>query len=190
MNYLAHAWLSGADPAWIVGGFLGDHVRGEAYRDFPTAVARSILLHRRIDGFVDRHPAFVAARAEFSPPHRRFAGILLDLAFDHLLARRWRNYSQQPLDTFSARCHWALDAYWSLLPESLRRFTRYARHQGLPAEYRSPAVMQRALAGISSRLSRANPLAESWPVVVDLLPEISPRFEELMVDLIEFAAEQ
>ena len=190
MNYLAHAWLSGRDPEWIVGAFLGDHVRGQAYRDFPDDVARSILLHRRIDGFVDRHSAFEAARATFSAPYRRYAGILLDLVFDHLLARRWRDYADGPLEAFSARCHWALDAHWESLPQSLQRFVLYARHQGLPAAYRSPQVMDRALSGIAQRLSRANPLASSWPVIVERLESIEPLFEALMADLIDYASEQ
>ena len=82
MNFLAHTVLAGADEADRIGGLLGDFIKGPLPAGLPPALASGVALHRAIDGFVDRHPAFLASRARVSPLRRRVAGVLVDLFYD------------------------------------------------------------------------------------------------------------
>src|SRR5699024_8931556 len=103
MNFLAHALLAGDDPDLEVGGILGDFVRGRPDPTLPAGLRRGIALHRAVDAFTDRHPDVAAARRLFDPPWRRYAGIMLDVWFDHCLARDFGRWSDWPLEVFSVR---------------------------------------------------------------------------------------
>lgn len=89
MNFLAHTVLAGIDEADRIGGLLGDFIKGPLPAGLPPALASGVALHRAIDGYADRHPAFLASRARISSRRRRVAGVLVDLFYDHLLARDW-----------------------------------------------------------------------------------------------------
>jgi acyl carrier protein phosphodiesterase len=188
MNHLAHALLAGADEGLRLGGVLGDFVHGAPDSALPPSVRAGIALHRAVDGYTDRHPEVVAARALFPAPYRRYAGIALDMWFDHCLARDFRHWSAQPLATFSADLRALLVRQEALLPLNAQRFARYMQANDLPRGYADPAVLQRALAGIGQRLRRANPLAEMLPLMQALDGPLQARFEAFFPQLQRFAA--
>lgn len=160
MNHLAHALLAGSDDDVLLGSLMGDFVRGAIDRELAVGIRDGIALHRAIDVFTDTHPLIVDARAQFRPPYRRYAGILLDIWFDHLLARDFAQWSATPLATFNRRVIDVLDREHARLPENLQRFSRYMRVEGLLATYADRDVIARVLAGVGSRLKRDNPLAD------------------------------
>ena len=71
MNFLAHALLAGETPALIVGGVVGDWVKGVLPGALPADLAQGVALHRAIDVFAETHPAFCASRARMSQRVRR-----------------------------------------------------------------------------------------------------------------------
>lgn len=187
MNILAHAFLGGTDDNLRLGGMMGDFVRGAPDPSLPEAVRRGIVLHRAIDTFTDRHPAVVQARGRFEAPFRRYAGILLDMWFDHCLARDFATWSELPLDKYSAGVHQLLRQRDALIPERMRGFISYMHREGLPAAYADRDTLGRALVGMSHRLSRANPLAEAMPVLVALEDELWLCFRVFFPELLAFA---
>src|ERR1043165_6125429 len=74
-------------------------------RTGPVGGRREIVVHRRIDRYTDAHPDVVAARALFPDGLRRYAGIVLDVHFDHLLARDWPRWDGGSLAAFTARVY-------------------------------------------------------------------------------------
>lgn len=189
MNHLAHVLLAGDDEELRLGALLGDFVHGAPDPALPAGVAAGIRLHRAIDTFTDGHPEVAAARALFVPPYRRYAGILLDMWFDHCLARDFPRWSAVPLEAFSAGMRTLLHRHDALLPEGLRRFRGYMEAHDLPAGYARREEIGRALLGISRRLRRANPVGEALPVLVGLDGELSERFEGFFPEVVGFAAE-
>jgi acyl carrier protein phosphodiesterase len=187
MNHLAHTLLAGTDEGRRLGGVLGDFVRGMPDPSLPSGVRDGIALHRAIDGYTDRHPEVLAARALFEPPYRRYAGIALDMWFDHCLARDFARWSAQPLEGFSADLRALLRRHDDLLPADAQRFARYMQANDLPAGYADPAVLGRALAGIGQRLSRDNPLDRMLPVLEALDAPLQERFEVFFPQLRRFA---
>ncbi|GAP64896.1 hypothetical protein MBSD_n0179 [Mizugakiibacter sediminis] len=190
MNHLAHALLAGDDPDLVFGSLLGDFVRGAPDPALPPTLRAGIRLHRAVDAWTDAHPVVVAARARFAPPWRRYAGILLDVWFDHCLAGDFARWSAQPLDDYAAWLHEVLDAHAARQPPALRRFVAYMRAHALPAAYRERATLDRVFAGLSQRLGRANPLAGSGLVLDAQAAQLADDFAAFFPQLAAFAAEQ
>ena len=188
MNHLAHVLLAGDDEWLQLGGMLGDFVHGQPDPElFPPRVIAGIRLHRAIDVYTDAHPEVLAAKALLPPPYRRYAGILLDMWFDHCLARDFSRWSEQPLEAYSLALRALLHRHDALLPIALRRFRDYMDVHGLPAGYTERAVLARALTGIGQRLSRANPLDSALPVLVEREVTLQERFELFFPQLQAFA---
>ncbi|CAM5633678.1 acyl carrier protein phosphodiesterase [Rhodanobacter lindaniclasticus] len=190
MNHLAHVLLAGDDEALQLGGMLGDFVHGRPDPAmFPEQVIRGIHLHRAIDSFTDAHPDVLAAKAVLPAPYRRYGGILLDMWFDHLLARDFSRWSAQPLAEYAPALRTLLQRRDALLTPALRQFRGYMVANDLPAGYADRPVLGRALAGIGQRLSRANPLDTALPVLVAREEELQRRFEGFFPELRKFARE-
>ncbi|MFC5741452.1 ACP phosphodiesterase [Dyella tabacisoli] len=187
MNYLAHTLLAGDDELLQLGGLMGDFVHGQPDPALPPRLIAGIRLHRAIDMYTDSHPEVRAARAWLLPPYRRYAGILLDMWFDHCLARDFVRWSKQPLDAFSTNLRELLHRHDALLPPELRQFRGYMDAHGLPAGYADREEIGRALIGISHRLSRANPLATALPALVEQAVPLQAHFEAFFPQLHAFA---
>lgn len=191
MNYLAHAWLARQSDDAILGAILGDFVHGQAaLADWPPAVRAEILRHRRIDQYTDAHPAVVAARALFDAAGlRRYAGIVLDVHFDHCLARDWRHWSDTSLDAFTARVYRVLLAHRDALPPRLRAIApRMAAHDWL-GSYRERASVDGAVRGIATRLSRnGDKLVACLEVLRANEAAVDAAFEAFFPDLVSAAA--
>ena len=187
MNLLAHALLAAPDADLMLGSLIGDFVRGRIDPALPPQVRAGVALHRAVDAYTDAHADVAAARALFAPPFRRYAGILLDMWFDHLLARQWSRFGEGDLGEFSERVRALLAASARLVPERMRGFVAYLDAHDLPAAYRHTAVIGEALRGMSRRLSRANPLDEALPVLVALRAPLQERFDAFFPELRNFA---
>jgi acyl carrier protein phosphodiesterase len=154
MNYLAHVFLSNQSPEAIAGAFLGDFVKGAIGTDHAPLVREAILLHRAIDKFTDAHALTLASCAIISPARRRFAPVLVDVFYDHFLARHWRDYSDVPLANFTQRIYGALLAQRMTLPPRLQWVAvRMAADDWLGA-YGTQSGVAAALGGIARRLAR------------------------------------
>ncbi len=122
MNYLAHIFLSGTDGRIQVGNFIGDAVKGNAYKDYPQTISDGIRLHRAIDCFTDNHPAIKAVVRSLRPHFGRYSGVVSDIYFDYLLASRFSEFSREPLRRFTRRFYRSMILNRRYLPERIKRF--------------------------------------------------------------------
>lgn len=188
MNFLAHLLLAGEDEGLRLGAVLGDFVRGNAaLARFDAATRLGIRLHRHIDATTDALPAVSGLLRQLQPPFRRYGGIIIDLAFDHELARRWDEYSDVSLGEFDLGVREMLAVNDAVLPERLRGFMRYADRRGLFEAYREGPEILHSLRGVGRRLSRANPLHRVSEIWDDFEPKVSevfaPVFAEIQSDV-------
>ncbi len=183
MNFLAHLLLSGSDPDWRAGGFLGDFIRGPLTGERPAAIERGIALHRHVDASSDRHSAVREATLLFPTPYRRWAPVALDLLFDHFLARDFERWDLQPLKAFSRECYEQLGARRTHFTDPARRFLDRMTEVDLLTAYAHRSSVPRALAHVSARARRSNPLAEMNATLKELEPELQAAFERLMPTL-------
>ena len=163
---------------------FGDFVRGRrALRAYPEQVRQGIVLHRYIDRKTDHSTVVKKLRTCFPREFRRYAGIIIDLAFDHELAKNWWRYMPGSLERFDIEVRDLLRDNAELVPEKLTGFMRYADRHGLFSAYREEDVTLYALAGLGTRLSRPNPLhrvSEIWP---DLAPDFKVAFRQVFPEI-------
>lgn len=192
MNHLAHFFLANLNEKInlgenISGAFLGDHIKGRLKGKLPSGIENGIQLHRQIDSFTDQHSIVKQAHRRFESPVRRFAPIVTDLVFDHLLARDWHKYHEYTLDSFNQSVFQLMEPYLSHFPDkALLIFTAMKERQILLG-YADPAFIQRSLGYISTRLSRPNPLDQSFGIVLDKMQELEADFEAFFPELCDFA---
>jgi len=167
-------------------------VRGGDWRNYPKAVSAGIVLHRAIDVETDNHAAVRTARVRFPTPFRRFAGIILDIFFDHFLARNWPQYYDQPLANFAEENYRWFAAQRDLLPASAQWFTDHMVANNLLVNYRDLDCLAQVFAGLGRRLRRPNPLPEAVLLLSDrtIRIELETAFAALMPGLIQFAHDQ
>jgi len=179
MNFLGHLCLANGDSGLMLGGLFGDFIRGRrALRAFPEPVRQGIVLHRYIDRCTDHSTVVKVLRTRFPREFRRYAGIIIDLAFDHELAVNWWRHMSGSLERFDVETRDLLRENEELVPDGLTSFMRYADRHGLFTAYREEDVILFALAGLGTRLTRPNPLhrvAEIWP---DMAPEFKQAFRQ------------
>jgi acyl carrier protein phosphodiesterase len=191
MNYLAHLYLADDTPESLLGGMLGDFVKGAAAKErYPPAVQSGIELHRKIDAFTDAHEVVREAKRIVSPARRRFAGVLVDLFFDHFLARRWDEFSAVRLEEFSGRAYGVLSEHRALLPERLQRMLPFMAAEDWLASYREVDAVARAVNGISRRLKRENLLAGGGTELTANYAAFEQSFQTFFPELVAFAASQ
>ena len=179
MNFLGHLFLAGDDPELVVGGLMGDFVKGRLTPGrFPEGISRGIALHRRIDSAAGRNLDFLASKHRLDGRFGLYRGVLVDLFYDHFLAREWERYHPDPLAEFIARCHRQALAFEEILPSRLAGFLPAIFTELLPS-YREPAGIERALQRMAARRDRPSPLAEG-------AGELGRHYQELKADFQRF----
>ncbi len=157
MNFLAHAVLAGDDPALIVGGVVGDWIKGPLPVGLPSDLARGVALHRAIDSHAETHPAFCRSRNRVSPARRRYAGILVDIFYDHLLARDWPQ--PEPLSETTRRIYAHLADFDPQLPTHARPAMALMAREDWLGSYAGLTGIADVLRRMSQRARQPNPLA-------------------------------
>jgi acyl carrier protein phosphodiesterase len=89
MNYLAHLLLSGDDPNILVGNFIADFVKKKEEALFSEEIQKGFRIHRKIDEFTDNHPSVALGKALIRAKHSKYAPVILDIHYDHLLYKNW-----------------------------------------------------------------------------------------------------
>ncbi|MDH4584711.1 DUF479 domain-containing protein [Pseudomonas sp. BN415] len=189
MNYLAHLHLGGSQPAQLLGSLYGDFVKGPLAGRWPAEIEAAIRLHRRIDAFTDSHPLITQAKLRFPSERRRFAGILLDVFFDHCLARDWNLFAAEPLDAFTRHVYQVLVAE-PQLPGRLALIAPRMAAQDWLGSYREFETLERVIAGMSRRISRPEALDGAMAELETLYRPLSDDFRQFYPLLQQFAGTQ
>ncbi|TPG80465.1 ACP phosphodiesterase [Pseudomonas arsenicoxydans] len=186
MNYLAHLHLGGQRPGQWLGSLYGDFVKGQLQGQFAPEIEAAIQLHRSIDVFTDRHPLVDISLSRFSTTRRRYAGIVLDVFFDHCLARDWTLYADRPLELFTSDVYRVLAAE-PQLPERLARIAPHMVANDWLGSYQEFEVLEQVLRGISRRLTRPEELAGAMQELRMLYEPLSEDFRLFYPQLQTFA---
>ncbi len=158
MNFLAHFYLADTSPAELAGSLMGDFVKGRLAGRHPAEMERAIHIHRRIDSFTDGDATVRTSRRRIDPGFRLLRGILVDVFYDHFLARDWLRYSNEPLDAFVVRVYAALDLHGHHFSPPLDRVASLMAAEDWLSSYQTLEGIADVLRRMSRRLSRTNPL--------------------------------
>lgn len=154
MNYLAHLYLSSRTPSGYAGSLLGDFYKGPVASIEVREVAREIEVHRKVDLFTDTHELPRLSKSRVCPQRRRFAGIMVDVFYDHFLAIHWHDFADMALEDFAAEVYRALQDQTAMLPTNLKERLPQMVADNWLVSYRTLPGIDLALQRIARRIKR------------------------------------
>ena len=178
MNILFHLYLSGDDPELLVGNFMGDFVKGPLDATYPPRIRQGLLLHRRIDAFAQRDAHFQRSRLCLPPHYGLYRGVLVDLFYDHFLAKEWSVWSGVAFVDYVAWAQQIVETQRAILPPRLQELVSPIFNEILPS-YQKIAGTELALRRMARRVRRENPLAAGGG-------ELTRHYQELNADFVRF----
>lgn len=190
MNYLGHMFLSGDDPELMMGNFIADAVKGNKIDDFPESVRRGILLHRKIDTFTDSHPSSRALSQFLNPYFRKYSGVVVDMYYDHFLARNWENFSQEDIRVFTERNYLFLHSRIQELPPKSKRILPFMMEDNWLMAYASFGGLDKAFRGMARRTPFFSGMEKGVAVLRDHYAECKLHFDCFMPEVIAFVAQE
>ncbi|NLC43568.1 MAG: DUF479 domain-containing protein [Clostridiales bacterium] len=184
MNYLAHIYLADSlDEKRLLGNFLGDFVKKNTENNYDEAIKQGIYMHRKLDSFTDSHPVFNTSRRRVSDLNRRFAGVLVDMFYDHYLAKNWLDYSAASLEDYATDFYDILVKNRNILPERLKYMMPYLIGENWLLSYREVNGIEKAVNNVARRF------AHSRHPMKNPIQELTNNYESLERDFKAFFSE-
>lgn len=151
MNFLAHIYLSFGDTEITLGNFIADSIRGNKFKHLPPRVQQGIKLHRHIDTYTDSHsiPKISSKRLHVNYSH--YSRVIVDIFYDHFLAKNWSIYSDIPLDVFVENFYDLLKDNYPMLPDGVQRMMPYMISDNWLYSYSKMDGIARVLNGMNRR---------------------------------------
>lgn len=194
MNFLAHLLLSDDDPGVRTGNMIADFVKGkDAVARLPAAVQIGVRQHRLVDAFTDRHPMVQRSITRISRDWGWFSGIIVDVYYDHLLAREWADFATEPLRKFADRMYETVRSGTEWLDPRGRWFLdRFITDDRL-ARYATADGMRDTLFRLSQRIAERMParavrLDGAMPLLAEVDGELNADFREFFPEVRAYAA--
>ena len=179
MNWLAHLFLSDTTVEHRLGNLLGDLTKGKERTNLSKEILRGIADHQKIDIFTDSHPIVKQSKQRIVPQYRRFSGILVDIFYDHILARNWPNYSDISLEYFASEIYISFEPYLDQIPRRASNVIQRAIADNWLTSYRDLYGIEQSLKRISWKLTRhRNKYFNLCPAIEELINN----YQELEMD--------
>jgi acyl carrier protein phosphodiesterase len=154
MNFLAHIYLSGENDLIKIGNFMADGIRGKQFEHFPEDVQKGILLHRFIDTYTDSHDIFRQSTKRLHEKYHHYAGVIVDIVYDHFLAKNWEKYSDEKLDRFVNQFYRSLHENYPILTEKTQDMMPYMIKQIWLLSYQTVEGIHQILTQMDRRRSK------------------------------------
>jgi acyl carrier protein phosphodiesterase len=184
MNFLAHLYLSGNDPEIMIGNFLGDFVRGRNLLDrYSKNIALGIELHRTIDEFTDTHETVSKSKNRLRQKYRHYSSVIVDIFYDHFLAKNWHNYHHELLPDYAAHAYKIIQKNISVLPQDAQHMLPYMINGNWLVNYSKIEGIERALSGMSRRTKFDSKMDESVNELVAHYDDFKLEFESFFPEL-------
>ena len=190
MNYLAHSYLSYQQSDLIIGNFIADSIQGNRFEGLTEGIIKGIILHRKIDTYTDAHPVFLTSKHRFSKDFDKYSGVLMDIIYDHYLAKNFEQYSPLSLQQHANGIYDILKNNHDFLPEHAKRFYGYMTERNILFHYSSIEGIQTVLTHLSSRIRNRFELQLAIPILEANYKEIEEEFFIFFDDLQAFCKEQ
>ncbi len=185
MNFLAHIYLSGDNDLMKIGNFMADGIHGKNFDAFPLEIQKGIILHRSIDTFTDAHPVFRQSTKRLHANYHHYSGIIVDIFYDHFLAKNWSTYSDEKLEDYSERFYQSLRDNHDLLTLKTQKMLPYMIDHNWLLSYQTIENIENVLARMDTRMKYDSNMrfsvAELKTFYVEFESEFTAFFKELIV---------
>ncbi len=190
MNFLAHLYLSGDDDELIIGNFIADMVKGQKINGYSRGIVSGILLHRQIDLFTDKHSVVRKSKDRLRGKYRLFAGVIVDMYYDHFLAKNWSDYSTHSLQDYAGKAYDLLQKHESMLPERARFILPYMVDNNWLVNYANPENMSRYFGGMARRTAYPSGMENAVEDLLQHYQLFKKEFQTFFPELIHFVEKQ
>jgi acyl carrier protein phosphodiesterase len=190
MNFLAHIYLSGDEEEVIIGNFIADGIKGKRYLKFPPAIAKGILLHRGIDSFTDSHPTVHQSTARLHKNYSHYSGVIVDILYDHFLAKNWSKYSEEPLDEYVQNFYELLKENFTILPARIQRMMPYMIADNWLLSYATVDGIGKILAQMNVRTKGVSKMNLAVAELEEFYEEFEAEFTSFFEELILFSKQK
>jgi acyl carrier protein phosphodiesterase len=187
MNFLAHIYLSGDDTEIAIGNFISDSVRGNKYKSFPIGIQKGILLHRNIDTFTDAHEIFRKSTKRLHEKYGHYSGVIVDIFYDHFLAKNWKLYSDQSLEEYTIKFYEVLLEKYDLLPARVQNLIPYLIKDNWLLSYATVDGISRVLKGMSKRTKFKSNMEFATEELKENYTLFENEFRSFFVELMAFS---
>ena len=185
MNYLAHIYLSNDNKEITIGNFIADSIKGKTYTEFPKEIQKGILLHREIDSFTDFHPTVRLSTKKLHKNYGHYSGVIVDILYDHFLAKNWNNYHEQPLEEYIEKFYELLRNSFNILTPRIKRMMSYMISDNLLLSYATVEGISKVLVKMNRRTNNTSNMnfavIELEEYYEEFENEFTSFFEELRV---------
>ena len=186
MNFLAHLYLSPDIEKVILGNFFADAVKGKQYEKYEKDIQRGIILHRAIDTFTDKHPVFRQSAKRLRPQYGLYSRVIVDIYYDHFLARNWDDYSSIDLTDFVQSAYKMLVRNYLILPGRSKRILPFMIAQNWLAGYASMQDLQRVFNGMSRRTGYKSGMENAVESLKNDYTKYAEEFKRFFPEIIAF----
>ena len=183
MNYLAHILLSGTNPDVMIGNFIADSIKGSKYDTYPLGIQKGILLHRQIDSTTDAHPAFRKSTKRLHKNYGHYSGIIVDIFYDHFLAKNWSEFSDIPLADYIQSFYKLLLDNFDILPENIQKMAPIMMDGNWLLNYADLDGIDRVLAGMNRRTKNRSGMDTAGQELKEFYTLFEADFKLVMNDL-------
>lgn len=187
MNFLAHIYLSGNNEMVTIGNFIADGIRGKKYKNYARDLQIGILLHREIDTFTDAHPIVRKSTKRLHKNYSHYSSVIVDILYDHFLAKNWDSYSNIPLDSYVENFYKSLEDNFKILPERTQKMMPFMIADNWLLNYASIEGIQRVLNGMNRRTKHKSNMNKATTELVTYYDEFEQEFTLFFEELIVFS---
>lgn len=184
MNYLAHIYLSGDNDLVTIGNFIADGIKGKRYKKFSKDIQIGILLHRHIDTYTDAHKTVRLSTKRLHEKYSHYSGVIVDILYDHFLAKNWASYSDTPLDKYIEKFYASLEINYDLLPLRIQKMMPYMLADNWLLSYASIDGISRVLDGVNRRTKNRSSMNEAVVELEEFYTEFENEFSAFFDELI------
>ena len=135
----------------MVGNFIADHIKGNQFTHLDTKIQQGIKLHRQIDTYTDAHKITRISKRRLHKRYGLFSGIIIDIFYDHYLAKNWNNYSVIPLKIYVNSVYNLINSYRIVLPEKTLQMIPYMVKYNWLYNYKYKEGIKSVLDGMNKR---------------------------------------
>jgi len=186
LNYLAHIYLSGDNEGIIIGNFIADGIKGKKYLKYPKEIQKGILLHRGIDSFTDQHPTVRKSTARLHKNYGHYSGVIVDILYDHFLAKNWNQYHTQPLDEYIQDFYTLLRKDFEVLPARIRQLMPYMISDNWLLSYQTISGISRILVQMNYRTKNISKMNFAVIELEEYYTEFEEEFTSFFTELQSF----
>lgn len=183
MNFLAHIYLSGDNDLLKIGNFSADGIRGKRFTNYADAMQAGIKLHRFIDSYTDLHTVFKKSTKRLHKAYGHYSGVIIDIFYDHFLAKNWNNYHDIPLDNYVSEFYETLIQHIDILPERFKKLVPYMIADNWLLSYAELEGIQKVLNGMNTRTKGNSKMNEATKELKLYYDAFENEFKEFFQDL-------